>query len=507
VKAKFVQPVSPSLTLALAALLLHVSTAIATHAQASYDLVVARGRVMDPESGLDAVRDIGIRAGKVAVISEQPLQGRDEIDAAGLVVAPGFVDIHAHGQDERSATLQAQDGVTTALDMELGVFPVSAWYASREGKARIHFGAAAGHIPARIALKHGIEVGHRPTAHAPPELETTLRAWSSEPASAEELERLCRLVDRALDDGALGIGMGPAYTPGASREEIFRMFQVAARRGATVFVHLRSLGEIEPASSIAALQEVLADAAASGASLHVLHVTSSGLRQTPVLLEMIDGARGQRVDVTVEAYPYTASSTRLASALFDTDWQRQRGISYGDLQWSATGERLTKESFEKYRKQDGWVIIHMIPEAIADLAIEHPLVMVASDGIPFETGGEHPRGAGTFSRILGRYVRERGRLSLMDALRKMTLMPAQRLEGYVPQMKDKGRLRSGANADITIFDPATVADRATYDDPMQPSAGIVHVIVGGRPVVRQGKIVEEAFPGQAVRNQSRPSGL
>ncbi|MEY2855192.1 MAG: hypothetical protein RL030_2324, partial [Pseudomonadota bacterium] len=176
------------------------------------------------------------------------------------------------------------------------------------------------------------------------------------------------------------------------------------------------------------------------------------------------------------------------------------GISYGDLQWAATGERLTAKTFEKYRRQPGFVIVHSIPEAITDLAMESPLVLIASDGIPFDTGGEHPRGAGTFSRFLGYYVREHGRITLMDGLRKVALMPAQRLESSVPQMRDKGRLRVGADADITVFDAKSISDRATYDRPMQPSEGIVHVIVGGTFIVRDGRYIEGVFPGKAVRN-------
>jgi dihydroorotase len=469
----------------------------------AYDLVVANGRLIDPESGLDAVRNIGIRNGSIAAISESALQGKQSIDARGLVVAPGFIDLHAHGQDERDARLQAQDGVTTALDMEAGVYPVDAWYKSREGKAPIHFGASAAHRSARVFVKHGIEVGHSPTDLAHPEVVTTLRAWRDDAASAEEITRLAQAMERALDDGALGIGLQPAYTPGAARDEVYRMFEVAARRNATVFVHVRSSGETDPGSSLDAVQEVLADAAASGASLHIVHVTSSGLRQTPLIIGMIDGARKRGLDVTTEAYPYTAASTRLASAMFDAGWQRRLGISYGDLQWAATGERLTEKTFAIYRKQPGWVIMHMIPEAVADLAIEHPMVLIASDAIPFDTGGEHPRGGGTFSRVLGHYVRERHRLGLMEGLKKMTLMPAQRLEAFVPQMRNKGRLRLGADADITIFDPTAVGDRGTYEKPMQPSAGIAHVIVGGTFVVRDGRVVEGVFPGKGIRNPSR----
>jgi dihydroorotase len=467
-------------------------------------LVVANGRVIDPESGLDAVRYVGIRSGTIAAISEQAIQGRETIDANGLVVAPGFIDLHSHGQDRRDALLQAQDGVTTAVDMEAGVYPVAAWYRSREGKAPIHFGASAGHRSARVYIKHGIEIGHQPTDHAHPEVVTTLRAWQDDPASPEEVAKLTDLLDRALDDGALGIGVQPAYTPGARHDEIFRVFELAARRGATVFVHIRSAGEIEPRSSVEAFQEVLADAAASGASLHMVHVTGSGLRQTPLILSMIEGARKHGLDVSVEAYPYTAGSARLAAATFDGDWQHELGISYSDLQWAETGERLTKQTFEKYRKQTGWAIIHDIPEDIADTAIKHPLVMIASDAIPFDTGGEHPRGAGTFSRVLGHYVRERGLLSLTDGLRKMTLMPAQRLEGFVPAMKNKGRLRVGADADLTVFNPATIIDKGTYEKPMQPSSGIEHVIVSGTFVVKAGRPVEGAFPGRPVRNAVKP---
>jgi dihydroorotase len=219
-----------------------------------------------------------------------------------------------------------------------------------------------------------------------------------------------------------------------------------------------------------------------------------GLRETPLCLEMISDARRKGIDITTEAYPYTAGMTDLSSAIFDEGWQgRQGGITFGDLQWAATGERLTGESFTRYRKQGGMVAIHSIPEDIVQLALGNPLVMVASDGILVEGKG-HPRAAGAYARVLGRYVREQHTLTLMEALRRMTVMPAGRLG-----LKSKGRIAVGADADLTVFDPARVTDRATFQNPAQYSEGIEYVIVNGTPVVSHGALVEGAAPGKGVR--------
>jgi dihydroorotase len=250
---------------------------------------------------------------------------------------------------------------------------------------------------------------------------------------------------------------------------------------------------VEP-GVVDALQEVIADAAATGASLHVVHITSMGLRETPLCLAMIAGARERRLDITTEAYPYTAGMTDISSAIFSEGWQgRQGGISFGDLQWAATGERLTAESFARYRKQGGMMAIHSIPEEIVKLAMANPMVMIASDGI-LDEGKGHPRAAGTYARVLGKYVREEKALSLMDALRKMTSMPADRLG-----MKNLGRIAVGADADITVFDQARVIDRATFEKPAQYSEGIEYVVVNGVPVVQHAALVDGALPGRGVR--------
>jgi len=455
---------------------------LATLAQAQeFDLVIANGRVMDPATGLDAVRYVGIRAGKVAAVSAEALRGRTVLDAQGLVVAPGFIDLHSHGQTPENYRFKAMDGVTTALEMEVGVSPVPAWYAAREGKALVNFGATSGHLPARMAVMHD-------SGTLLPRDNAVERA-----ATPEEHREILALVRRGLEEGALGIGVGIAYVPLATRAEILDLFKLAAEKKTTLYIHMRNGGPVEP-GVIDALQEVLADAAATGASLHVVHITSMGLRETPLCLEMIAGARRRGLDVTTEAYPYTAGMTDLGSAIFSDGWQaRQGGIGFGDLQWAATGERLTAESFARYRRQGGMVAIHSIPEDIVKLAMGNPLVEIASDGI-LENGKGHPRAAGTFTRVLGRYVREQHVLTLMEALRKMTLAPAERLG-----VASKGRIAVGADADLAVFDAARVTDRATFENPAQYSEGMIYVLVNGVPVVRDGKLVDGVAPGRGLR--------
>jgi dihydroorotase len=190
--------------------------------------------------------------------------------------------------------------------------------------------------------------------------------------------------------------------------------------------------------------------------------------------------------------------TYIKSAIFDEGWQEVFNIEYKDLQWAATGERLTKESFERYRKTGGMVAVFSMTEEVVNAAIESPLTIIASDGI-LEKGKGHPRTAGTYSRVLGSYVREKKTLTLMDALTKMTLMPAQRLERRVPSMKNKGRIRVGADADLTIFDPQSITDRSTFQDPAKYSEGIKFVLVNGVLIIKDGQLQSGVSPGRPIR--------
>jgi N-acyl-D-aspartate/D-glutamate deacylase len=444
----------------------------------TYDIVLQRGRVMDPESGLDGVRSVGINGKKLVAISTRPLRGKVEIDTSGLVIAPGFIDLHQHSQTPEAYRFKAMDGVTTALELEVGASPVSEWYAARRGKSLIHFGASSGHIPARMAVMHDTG-GLLPRDAA-----------MNRPATVEEQRAIESAVQKGLDEGGIGMGMGITYTPTAPPEEILNLFYLAAKFSRPVFVHVREGG-----NAIQSLQEVIADAAVSGAPLHIVHINSVAMDKTADALRMIEGARARGLDVTTEAYPYTAGMTEIASAMYN-NWETQPPEFFARLLWPPTGERLTRGSFERYRRQGGFVAQFKNTEEMVRLAISDPKVMIATDGIL-----EHPRSAGTYARVLGKYVREEKALTLMDAIRKSSLMPAHRLEAMSPQMRQKGRLKVGADADISVFDPNRVIDKGTFENPRQYSEGFRYVMVEGTLVVREGKLQDGVAPGQGIRAQ------
>jgi dihydroorotase len=378
--------------------------------------VILGGRVMDPESGLDAIRNIAIDGDRITLITMTRIAGHDTIDARGLVVAPGFIDLHQHAQDSAAYRVEALDGTTTALELEEGPADVAAWYATRANGALINYGASVGHVAVRKEVMHDT-------------------------------------------------------------------------------VHLRNLEEPQ---YFLELEEAIAAGAATGASVHVVHIQSSALEDTPRMLDMIRGARAHGLDVTTECYPYDAAMSDIASAASEAALAAKSDAWFARLEWPATGERLTRESFRRYRAIGGNVVIHNNTDAVVQGAVADSLTMIASDGI-LHDGIGHPRVAGTYARVLGPYVRDLHLLSLMSALRKMTLMPARRLEQRVPAMRRKGRVRIGADADLAIFDPRTIADRATYRQPTLSPVGMEYVLVNGNVVVRHGRIVDGLLPGRPVR--------
>ncbi len=361
-----------------------------------YDLVIEGGRVMDPETNLDAVRNVGIREGKIARISSKALAGKRVLQAAGLVVAPGFIDLHQHGQDLASQRVKAFDGVTTALEMEIGAPDVAQFLSSKEGHSLIHYGTTASHVAARALI------------FGSPLPEGTILPKSGpatdQPATPEQIDGMQQRLRAEFDAGALGVGMGIQYVPGATRLEVIDMFRTAADRKLPVYTHMRSFGRIEPGSAIEATEEVIGAAAITGAPLHIVHVNSTCLSDTLECLSMIAGARARGLDVTTEAYPYTAGMTAINSAIFNPGWREKLGIDYSDLVVPDTGEHLTKERFEELRNSGTkqWILIFANTQEMVDKTIPNPLIMIASDGAE-----GHPRNAGTYSRVLAQYVREK----------------------------------------------------------------------------------------------------
>ena len=467
------------------------------------DLLITGGRVIDPASGFDGPADVAIADGRIVAVGGElgPVpEGVRTIDATGLVVAPGFIDLHVHGQSPAAQQHQARDGVTTALELEWGYPEVASFLEARRGVSLIHYGASASHGALRALARPEAAAERAALAHrladavAEPEPLRRVQALVEEsfraPLDAAARRRVGTELARHVDAGALGVGLAHAYYPGADAEEILGVFETAAALDVPIFTHARGSG-------MSAVQEVLANAAATGAALHVVHVNSTSLGEIEAVLRLIQGAREQGLDVSTEAYPYTAGSTSIGAALFDGDWQSAFGIDHADLQWQETGERLTAETFARYREAGGVVIIHMMREPWIEHALGNDWVMVASDGMPFAPGA-HPRTAGTFARFLGRYVRERGLVDLPTAIAKMTLLPAQRLEAIAPQMAHKGRVQVGADADLVVLDPETVLDTATFETGPSYSVGIPWVLVEGVPIVADGELVPDVFPGRPI---------
>lgn len=469
-----------------------------------YDVVIAGGRVVDPETGRDAISNVGIIGKTIVAITRRTLRGKRTLDARGQVVAPGFIDLHAHGQDPVSQAFHLADGVTSAFELEIGADPLNAFYAAKAGKALINYGATASYLCARIAVLSDRRCA---AGSAPTEQQLTLAPDAfTITATPEQEDQIVAMLDKSIQAGALGIGIGLEYAPAAGRREIYKVFKDAARNRVPVFVHERMRETSRaPNPAIGATNELVADAASTGASLHIVHVPSVSLDDTPTVLDIVRGAVAHGVDVTAEAYPYDAAMSSIGAQSFSDGWQQRGHIGFNDLVWAATGERLTAESFARYRQSDpaGGVIIYVIPQMAVDAAMRDPAVAVASDGITMDRAHVHPRGAGTFSRVLRVYVRERKLLDLRTALAKMTIVPARRLQAVAPAMARKGRVQVGADADLVVFDPATVRDNATYDNPLQASSGYRFVLVGGVVMSENGVINRTQFPGLGIRREAK----
>jgi N-acyl-D-aspartate/D-glutamate deacylase len=480
----------------LTGLLLMVVCLAAVHA-ADYPTVISNGRVIDPESGLDAIRHIGIRGGKIAAVSAEPLIGEQMIDASGQVVVPGFIDLHSHTPTQFGQWLNVQDGITTQLDLEAGAFPVLAYGDHFAGGARLNYGASVGHAFARWQVIEGDAmsyafVGRRPGKMGGP-------AWL-QPATAAQIEQIAALLQQGLDDGGLGIGLLLDYmTAAVSQAELAMVFDVAARNAVPVFVHVRRGSRGDPAG----LVEVLAEAERSGAPLYVCHITHNAMGRIGEWLALIDAARARGVVVATETLTYGAGGTTISADVFTRrDWREMFAIDYSDVQWVATGEWLDEASWNRYQAEQphGMVNHHYVKEAWLEQALAWPEMMVSTDALPaFDRDVlANPNIAGSFSRFLGHYVRERGLMSLSDAVARTSYLQARWMQQVSNEFAAKGRIQVGADADIVVFNPQQIGAAADYGVPYRPARGISAVLLGGRLLVDQHGVVEGRYGGRRL---------
>lgn len=487
-----------------------------------YDIVFANGRVIDPETKLDAVQNVGIKNGRIAAVSAAALKGQVIVDATGHIVAPGFIDWHAHGQNTLADRVQAFDGVTTALELEAGMLPIGLWYDLQARSKRVlNYGASSSWGIARMVALEGIPLPVEPSAFTL-FANFRLKKWPNDVATPGQVAAIMCLVEQGLKEGGLGVGVVPGYAPGSGYKELLAVHMLAAKYKVSTYSHVRSEGDVDPLSAAQAYSEVLSFAAGTGANVHICHLNSTSFRDMPLAVSMIHRALEQGLKITVEAYPYGAASTGIGAKFLDPENLSRIGMSYESLEYQ--GKRLNKSSFDELRAKNpgAIVVVHFyeLPrdQKLLDMAVLFPGGIIASDAMPWvstRTGQEinpniwpmpddafaHPRSAGTFTRFLAQYAHNRKLISWPDAIAKTSFMPAKLFEETAPQMKKKGRLQEGMDADIVVFDPAAVEDRATYERPNQTSVGMKDVLVNGVFVIRDSELDTKAFPGQPVRRK------
>ena len=486
-------------------------------------VVIVGGRVVDPATGLDAVCDLALVDGRVAGVGTG-LGAERVIDASGLVVAPGFIDLHAHGQSIPADRMQAFDGVTTTLDLEAGVMPVASWYRRQALQGRVlNYGASANWAFARIGAMTGSNEESSLDAFGRAMRD---RRWVDNVASEAELGGIVDRLARGLREGGIGIGILNAYAPGAGVQELTAVCELAAAEAVPTFTHVAYMSRIDPESSAEAYVRLIGYAGATGAHMHICHFNSSSKTDVERCARLVAKAQAQGLPITLEAYPYGTGSTVLAAAFFnDPDFEARTGTGYDAVQRVTDGQRFrSREEILAGQEEEPSTLVlwHFLDtdgnerhRELLDISVLFPGGAIASDAMPWTladgagyTGDAwplpadataHPRSAGTFTRFLRHWVRERQAISLLEGVRKCTLIPAEILQDSTPDMRAKGRLAVGADADVVMFDLATLTDRAEFSAMNRPSEGVRHLLVGGQAVITDGILDVAARPGRPVR--------
>lgn len=472
----------------------------------SYDVAINHGRVIDPQTGLDAVRHLGIKDGKIIRISTKPLRGETVLDVEGLVVAPGFIDYHWHCPAQACYEIGLKDGLTSALDLEFGArgARIADWYAAREGQARINFGTSASVELARAHVLDGNSASDALTAYIS---RGRGQKWALQRADADQQQAILADLQTGLDAGAVGIGITLGYMPAITAPEVFDMQKLAARYGRQACVHLRQTPGTAT-DEITGAQEILANAAALQAPVCINHFNNAGWRNVQ---DLLIGLRAQGVNAWGDIYPYIAGATSINAVFFRPEtFEQKLGWKYEERLFDPALNRfLSKAEYSRFVKTDPvrQVIIYKSPPEDIVAWLQLPGVVIASDGMPIfgpwdkahrAVPNTHPRRAGTRARAL-RLAREHN-LDLAQTLAGLSTNAAVYLgDTGLVAMQERGRIQPGMIADITIFDPQNVTDNASYQDGLATSSGIVHVLVNGQVALRDGAVVDGVKAGQALR--------
>ena len=487
-----------------------------------YDVVFQKARVIDPETRLDAVRYVAVNGNKIAAVSEKPLDGRVKINAEGLVLGPGFVDLHTHSISTPSMWMQAYDGVTTTLELELGAFPIKKAYANAAAlNLPLNYGFSASWGGARLAVADGV-MDTSTYSKAGPNIAKP--NWSKL-LSPEKSNQVIDLLEKEILDGGLGIGVVVGYAPKTNREEYVAIGNLAAKYDVPTYTHLRAKNSNEPDGAVEGFMEPIAVAAGTGARMHICHINSTALRKIGDVIPLIEKSQNKKLLITTEAYPWGAGSTAIGAPFLRPSNLPAVGIKSSDIYYAKADERpATNERLAELQKSDpgGVAVIHYLDESkpeqmkYVDSAMLFRDTMIASDAMPFMINGvpipentwpipkeaySHPRSVATFTVALARYVRDKKTMTLVDVFRRGSLLPADLVATASPAAKLKGRIQPGMDADIIVFDLNKVNPRATYRNPRLASQGMEYVMVNGQLVIKNGVLQKDVRPGRAIMSQ------